>query len=127
MAAGEIKTYTMAPISARLNEKLRKDIEEYMAEEKLDRSMADAAVFAMAKKRDGTAIPDEDYARSIAGVKGMDNRGTVFLILRLLRQGVMSPGEAKKTVDAMIDHGWYCSLDLYKEIVNTFLDESDRR
>ncbi|MFO8132771.1 MAG: DUF3368 domain-containing protein, partial [Thermoplasmatota archaeon] len=84
-------------------------------------SEADVAVLAMAKQRGGTAILDDDYARSIAAVEGIDNRGTIFLIVRLLRRGTMTPGEAKKTVDTMIDCGWYCSIDLYKEIVNTIL------
>lgn len=90
-------------------------------------SEADVAVLAMAKQRGGTAIVDDDYARSIAAVEDIDNRGTIFLIVRMLRRGTMTPDEARDTVDTMIDHGWYCSLDLYKEIVNTILDESGRR
>ncbi len=88
-------------------------------------SEADAAVLSMAKKRRGTAILDEEYARTIAGIEDIDNRGTIFLIVRLLRQKEMDPDDAKRTVDTMIDCGWYCSLDLYKEIMNTILEEEN--
>lgn len=87
-------------------------------------SDADVAVDAHADATDGVAVMDETYGRDVAATEGVTTRGTAFLVLRLAREGGLTPGEARETVDAMVDEGWYCAPDLYAKIVRT-IDSMD--
>lgn len=82
-------------------------------------SDADAAVLALAESRAGTAVMDERYGRSIAEAEGIETRGTAYLILRLSKNGEITPQDARKTIDAMVDAGWYCAPDVYAKILRT--------
>lgn len=90
-------------------------LERLRRNEKL--SDADAAVLALAADREGVAVMDERYGRTVANVEGIETRGTAYLVLRLLRNDVISANEARDTIDEMIDAGWYCAPDLYAKIV----------
>lgn len=80
-------------------------------------SAADVAVLTLADADDGTAIVDETYGRTVADAEGIPTRGTAFLVLGLVRDGVISAEEARSTIDAMIDAGWYCAPDVYTRIL----------
>ena len=80
---------------------------------------ADAEVLALAKELNATAIVDEDKARGVADVNDVPNRGTGYLLLRLVRQGRLTKKEAKAKVDEMIKHGWRCSTEVYAEILKS--------
>ena len=80
-------------------------------------SDADIAVLACAEAHNGVAIMDETYGRDVAAAEGITTRGTVFLILKLAKQGAISIDEARIVIDAMIDEGWYCAPDVYTRIV----------
>lgn len=80
-------------------------------------SDADAAVLAVADTHDATAVMDEQYGRDVASAEGITTRGTAYLVLSALRDGVLTGDEARATVDAMVDAGWYCSPDLYARVV----------
>lgn len=95
----------MGTISARLPEELEAELE------------ADVAVLAHADATDGVAVMDEAYGRDVAATEGVTTRGTAFLVLRLAKEGVVPPAEARATVDAMVDEGWYCAPDLYAKLL----------
>lgn len=76
-------------------------------------SSADAAVLALAANRQATAVMDEAYGRTVAEVEDIQTRGTAYLVLLLVRDGNLSTGDAKETLEAMLDAGWYCQPDLY--------------
>jgi predicted nucleic acid-binding protein len=78
---------------------------------------ADAEVIALAKDLDGIAILDEEVARSIADVYEVENRGTVYILFRLLKANLISRDEAREAIDEMIRAGWRCSTALYVEIM----------
>ncbi len=80
-------------------------------------SKADIDVLEIANQDDGIALMDEDYSRSIAEVEGIECRGSVYLVFRLVRQGFIDKDEAVKTIDKMIEEGWYCSTELYSHII----------
>lgn len=79
-------------------------------------SEADAAVLALADEYDGTAVMDEQYGRTVADSEGVPTRGTAYLVLRLVEADVIGAEEARETIDAMIDAGWYCAPDLYANL-----------
>ncbi|PSP77025.1 DUF3368 domain-containing protein [Halobacteriales archaeon QS_1_68_20] len=78
---------------------------------------ADVAVLALADHLDGTAVMDEDYGRAVADSEGIETRGTAFVLLTLLKRGLLDTRETRETIDAMVEAGWYCSPDLYAKIL----------
>lgn len=85
--------------------------------EGIDLSRADLDVLELARKEGCTAVMDESYGRDIADIQGIETRGTIWLVFRFLENGIVFKDEAKGLVDSMIDEGWYCSTDLYKDII----------
>jgi predicted nucleic acid-binding protein len=90
------------------------------ANERLTRT--DADVLAAADAREATAVMDEAYGRDVADAEGIDTRGTASLVLRLLEADAIDAGTAQKTIDDMLDAGWYCAPDLYAAIRRTIDD-----
>lgn len=80
-------------------------------------SDADAAVLAHAHAHDATAVMDEAYGRDVAATEGIQTRGTAFLILTLAKRGVISCDDARDTIDAMLEAGWYCAPEFYARIL----------
>lgn len=80
-------------------------------------SDADAAALALADAHSGTAVMDERYGREVAETEGIPARGTAYLVLSLVKRGDLAAADARATIDAMVDEGWYCSTDLYASIV----------
>ncbi|RBI63864.1 DUF3368 domain-containing protein [halophilic archaeon] len=89
--------------------------------ERLDRnpnlSQADVSVLVLAAERDATAVMDERYGRDVADTEGIATRGTAFLLLLLVKRDVITKREARTTIDAMMDQGWYCAPNLYAQII----------
>lgn len=79
-------------------------------------SEADAAVLALADEYDGTTVMDEQYGRTVADSEGVPTRATAYLVLRLVEADAIGAEEARETIDAMIDAGWYCAPDLYANL-----------
>ena len=80
-------------------------------------SDADVAVLACADARDGVAVMDESAGRSAAEVEDIETRGTAYLVLSAVKRGAMAPERGHRTIDAMVDAGWYVAPDLYTKIV----------
>ena len=78
---------------------------------------ADAEVIVLAKDLGGIAILDEEAARSVAIVYEVRNRGTVYILFRLLEAKLISPEQTRGAIDQMISAGWRCSTALYVEIM----------
>jgi predicted nucleic acid-binding protein len=85
-------------------------------------SGADAAVLTLAADRDATAVMDEAYGRDVAEVEGINTRGTVYLLLSLVRDDKLSAAAARATFEAILEEGWYCQPDLYATVLSK-LDE----
>ena len=78
---------------------------------------ADAEVIVLAKEIGGIAVLDEEVARSVADVFEVSNRGTIYVLFRLLKAELISREQARRAVDQMISAGWRCSTALYVEIM----------
>lgn len=91
-------------------------------EDNPDLSRADIDVLAVAKEREATAVMDEDYARTMAEVEDVKHHGSVYLILLMVKEEIIGAERGQKSVDTMVENGWYCSTDLYAKI-KTKLDE----
>jgi predicted nucleic acid-binding protein len=80
-------------------------------------SDADVSVLAYADSRDGVAVMDETYGRDVAATEGVETRGTAFLVLLLVKDGVIDAEAGREIVDAMLEAGWYCAPDMYAKVV----------
>lgn len=80
-------------------------------------SDADVAVLGCAASRDAVAVMDEAAGRTAAEVEAIETRGTAYLDLLCAKRGHVSVSEARTTIDAMIDAGWYCAPNLYTKLV----------
>ena len=67
---------------------------------------------------------DETYGRDVAATDGIDTRGTAYLVLLLVKRGVLDPETARETIDAMLEAGWYCAPDVYAGVLRK-LDSLD--
>lgn len=95
------------------------DAESYAEkQENSSLSQADIEVLSLAEEKDATAVMDEEHGRNVARARDVNIRGTAYLVLKLLKQGQVTPEQARSTIDTIIEEGWYCSTDLYKEIMN---------
>ena len=77
----------------------------------------DADVLALASELDGIALLDDEEARGMAEVEGIEHHGTVYLLLRMVRMGLITTDEAIEGLNEMIHFGWRCSTELYVEIL----------
>lgn len=86
-------------------------------EQKALLSKADLEVIFLAKEKNAIAIIDEIYAREVAESVGIKRHGTLYIILLLLQEKKITKKEAKQYIDGMIHHGFYISIEMYKETI----------
>jgi len=77
----------------------------------------DAETLAIAKERDYRAVLDDLFARRVARTYGVDFVGTPHVIILGIRNDLLSKEEAINAVDRMIETGWRCGPELYREII----------
>ncbi|SNQ60667.1 DUF3368 domain-containing protein [Candidatus Methanoperedens nitratireducens] len=77
----------------------------------------DADVLALASELDGIALMDDEEARGMAEIEGIEHHGTIYLLLRMMKMKLVTKEEALAGLNEMIRMGWRCSTELYTEIV----------
>ena len=82
------------------------------------RGDADVDVLACAKARKAVAIMDEAAGRSAATVEGIETRGTAFLVLAAVKEGIIKTEAGQEIIDGMIEAGWYLAPDLYGKVIH---------
>ena len=85
-------------------------------------SRADAEVTVLARGSSATAIIDDEFARRVASSLNVRVHGTIYPVLRLLKEGKISGEEAESTIEGMIKQGFRCSAELYGEIMRKIRD-----
>jgi predicted nucleic acid-binding protein len=81
-------------------------VETLMRHPEIHRGEAETMVAA--RELTGSAVIDDGAARAIAKLYGLHVvPGTLFLLFRLLRLGLMDAGEAEKTLKALVSCGLY--------------------
>ena len=78
---------------------------------------ADADVLALASELNGIAIMDDEEARGMAEVEGIEHHGTIFMLLRMKKLKLLTQEEALAGLNCMLRMGWRCSTELYAEIL----------
>ncbi len=78
---------------------------------------ADAETLTIAKEQGYRAVLDDRLARKVAKTYGIDFVGTPYVLLTSIRKGLLGKDDATKAVDDMIEAGWRCGPELYREVV----------
>ena len=77
----------------------------------------DAEVLALALELDGIALLDDEEARGMAEIEGIEHHGTIYLLLRMMKMGLLTKEETIDSLDEMLRRGWWCSTELYAGIL----------
>ena len=77
----------------------------------------DAEVLALAYELEGIALLDDEKARGIAEIEGIEHRGTIYLLLKMMTIGLVTKEETLDGLNEMIHEGWRCSTELYADIL----------
>jgi len=83
---------------------------------------ADAEVIALAHERDAIALIDDEFARRVAKSLNVKVQGTIYLVLKLLKEDKISREEAESAIEEMRRQGFRCSAELYGEIMRRIRD-----
>ncbi len=78
----------------------------------------DADVLALAYDLDGVALMDDEEARGVADIEGIEHHGTIYLLLRMMKMKLLTKDEALAGLNEMIRMGWRCSTELYAEMLS---------
>ncbi len=77
----------------------------------------DTEVLALALELDGITLLDDEEARGIAEMEGIEHHGTIYLLLRMIKIGLLTKEETIDGLDEMLHRGWRCSTELYAGIL----------
>ncbi len=81
-------------------------------------SKADSESISLAKELSCAVIMDEKKGREIASLNGIENHGTVYLLLQMLKKNLITKEEFKTSLLKMVSEGFYLSAKTYEEIMN---------
>ena len=75
----------------------------------------DADILALASELNGIALMDDEEARGMAEIEGIEHHGTIYQLLRMMKMKLVTKEEALAGLNEMIRMGWRCSTELYAE------------
>lgn len=74
-------------------------------------------VLTLAKNEGGIAILDENIAREVGNILGIEVHGTIFLVFLMVKRGILEKEEAKDKVNLMIRKGFRLGYEGYIEFL----------
>ena len=77
----------------------------------------DIETLALAKEREYRAVVDDLLARKVARTYSIDFVGTPYILITGIKNHLLTKQDALDAVDDMIDTGWRCGPELYREII----------
>jgi len=99
-----------------LPEHLLRKAENIASEFQIDMGEAQAILLAVYKGKKEILI-DEKRARFVAKLENLSPRGTLYVILKTIRLGLLSKEEAISKINELIEKNFYISIDVYKEFL----------
>jgi len=95
-------------LSEEENKKLLKIAEEFNID------LGEAAVIVLAKKKgEIEVLMDDSRARRTAKIMGLKPRGTLYVILKAVRQKMLSKQKARELLEELISKNFYISIKVY--------------
>ncbi len=86
-------------------------------------SAEDVGVVRVAKKMNAVAVLDDSPARHYALSLGVRTVHSTALLVEGVRKKAFSAEKALGFLDAMVDAGWYCDVETYKNIAEAIRRE----
>lgn len=77
----------------------------------------DIDVLGLAQELNGIALLDDDEARGMVEVEGIEHHRTIYLLLRMRKMKLLTKEEALAGLNEMIRMGWRCSTEFYAQIL----------
>jgi len=99
----------------KVKEVRKKDFQKKLKKSPLH--LADIETLCLANELNGIAIIDEELGREIADIEGIKRRGSIFILFRFFKLGLIDKKKLRETVDKMLLEGWRCSVELYAVIL----------
>lgn len=93
----------------------RRLVGRLMQEGRLRRT--DASVIATAIEQRALVASDDAKVRRAAEREGLSLGGTGYVLARLVKTGKLARRDAKRSLDAMVESGWYCDVETYSKIL----------
>ncbi|MCD4817011.1 MAG: DUF3368 domain-containing protein [Methanosarcinales archaeon] len=53
----------------------------------------------------------------MAEIKGIGHHGTIYLLLRMMKMGLLTKEETLDGLNEIMHKGWQCSTELYADIL----------
>ena len=66
-------------------------------------------MLALASELDGIALMDDEEARGMAEIEGIEHHGIIYLLLRMMKMGLLTKEETIDSLDEMLHGGWLCT------------------
>lgn len=85
----------------------------------------DAETLAVAEDHSFRAVVDDLVARKVAKTYHVDFVGTPYILVLSIQKRLLTKQEAAKALDDMVDSGWRCGPELYRDIIR-IIQHSDR-
>jgi predicted nucleic acid-binding protein len=79
---------------------------------------AEAEVLCLTKELNGIAIADDQVARSVARILGIELHGTGYILGKIFATGKIGKEKLVEKVKEMRDSGWYVSAEDYLKIID---------
>ena len=79
---------------------------------------AEAEVLCLTKELNGIAIADDQVARSVARILGIELHGTGYVLGKIFATGKIDKEKLIEKVKEMRDSGWYVSAEDYLKIID---------
>jgi predicted nucleic acid-binding protein len=80
-------------------------------------SKADKEVISLAKELNAVPVIDDKEARNVAEINELDYHGSLYLIILLAKNSVITKKQAIGYIDRMIELGFYLSVGTYRDIL----------
>jgi predicted nucleic acid-binding protein len=79
---------------------------------------AEAEVLSLTKELNGIAVADDQVARSVARILGIELHGTGYILGKIFATGKIAKEKLIEKVKEMRDSGWYVSAEDYLKIID---------
>ncbi len=86
--------------------------------------LGETSVISLALELHATAIIDDKRARQVSRILNVKVSGTPAIVLEFVRFQVISKDEARRSIEKMVESGWYCSARAFSQIIRTIEEEA---
>lgn len=75
----------------------------------------DGEAIILARDTGALVLVDDREAVAVCGLEGVKTIGTLGVIVQAAKKRILTKKDAMKLVDAIVDHGFYLSVEVYRE------------